>query len=82
LRQTTQRVPITIITDKTISTVRKTRAIPLTWENEKKGNNLLSMGSQATGASCLRERTVFFLFFINIIVSQGKKIDNNTNEDR
>jgi hypothetical protein len=74
LRQTTQKVPITIATDNSISIVKKMRAIPRTWENDVNGNNLLSTGSHAIG--------LLTRLLINLIVSQEKKIDNIINEER
>ena len=43
--------PTTIVTDNIISTVKNILAVPRTWENEKNGNILLSMGSQEMGCA-------------------------------
>jgi hypothetical protein len=59
--------------EKTISTVRNTRAIPWTWEKEKNGNNLLSTGSHETGVFARFTFAVLLLFLINQYCITGKK---------
>jgi hypothetical protein len=46
---TKKSVAITIVTDRTISTIKKILAAPCTCENERNGNSLVSIGNQATG---------------------------------
>jgi len=50
-------VPITTRKHKSISTIKKIRATPLTFGNEKNGMMRLSMGSQSIGLSRLFLRT-------------------------
>jgi len=46
---TKKSVAITIVTERTISIIKNILAVPRTCENEKNGNNLVSIGNQATG---------------------------------